>query len=181
MRVATVTIVLLLTLGGCRTAERPAPSEPTRGATPEPSAPPSPAVPSAAVKHTPEGLAAFVRHYVETVDRASKTGDVEALRQLSADGCDGCQIYISKFESLYAAGGEAERDWSVGALDVRFHHKDDAESFVTTNLRIGGGSIRPATGAPPTTYPDRRARVSFGARFEDGTWVITQFGAGEVS
>ncbi|WP_215817025.1 DUF6318 family protein [Pimelobacter sp. 30-1] len=112
--VALALVVLGAGVGGCN-ADPPDPG-PTRSesasadgtASGSPTAAPGPAVPvlpEAAREASEAGARAFVEYYWELVNYAQATGDVKALRQLSASTCDVCLAFVKEIRSLYSQGG----------------------------------------------------------------------------
>lgn len=79
----------------------------------------APTMPAAAKGTGPKAAKAFVRHYVDTVNYASATGNVAALRSLSANSCKSCDSVANRIASVYSAGGSIESaGWKVAALSA---------------------------------------------------------------
>lgn len=121
--VLTVGLVLSLGLAGCDNSDDepydsglPSEGEQTTPAstsspteespTPtEPSPPVPPSIPDAATKPGPEGARAFVAFYIDLLNYARHTGDVETLQKYSHPECGGCGDYIRFYRKWYARGG----------------------------------------------------------------------------
>lgn len=80
------------------------PESPTSAAT---QAPVEPELPQAATKATEDGARAFIGYYWELINYAQVTGDVKALKRVSASTCRGCNRVINGISNLYEAGGYA--------------------------------------------------------------------------
>jgi hypothetical protein len=107
MAAGAALIALLLTsaCGGDSSAS-PTPS-PSRSPSPTATSttPTPPALPAAAKKNTKAGAIAFVRHYVEVLNYAQESGDVEAIRELSSTACETCKSVAGVISDLYERGG----------------------------------------------------------------------------
>lgn len=74
---------------------------------PEP-APTEPALPGAAKEATERGARAFIAYYWDLINYAQVTGDVRALKRVSAPGCRGCAEGTVGIENVYSDGGHVE-------------------------------------------------------------------------
>lgn len=83
------------------TVERPSSSAP-------PERPTEPPLPDAATKATEDGARAFITYYWDLVNYAQLTGDVKALKAVSAPGCSGCQAGIEAIGDVFGQGGHTE-------------------------------------------------------------------------
>lgn len=108
-------------LSGCQANPEPPPID-TASSSPSPSPSPTDAAPTlpAEAQGTSEKAAkAFVRHYIDLVNFAMRTGDVHALSTLSDPGCTSCAEVIRNIEGLYADGGHLEGEgWEVRTTKV---------------------------------------------------------------
>jgi hypothetical protein len=92
----------------------PAPSTSATSASPTPTEPP-PTMPAQANGPFPEGAPAFAKYYVDVLNHAARTGEVERLRDLSASSCTGCANYADSFERNAAQGRYLKGDlWQMG-------------------------------------------------------------------
>lgn len=177
MRTTKTISTLLLTatvLAGC--ADDPAPREPGRSASPTPTSTASPPpMPEQATENSAEGAAAFLDHYLDVMNYASHTGDVDPLRDLSLDDCTGCQKYIDLYTDHYASGGSYEGgEWTVPQLAL--DHGPD-ETFLTSDVAISAGVTHYAD-APAAESPSETVRMTFAVRFESG-WRTSQLALGD--
>ncbi|WP_153303048.1 DUF6318 family protein [Aeromicrobium choanae] len=172
---------LALTMSACG-EEDPPPPEPTSAATtpanPDATLPPMPAE---VREFTPSGLSTFTRHYVAVMDYAAATGDVGELQRLSDPDCEGCAEYIKFFESIYGDGGFIRQEWSApSGSSVRFDRRSspDAQSFVSTAMKISPGEFKENATASPKRTSASNDTVTFGLRHDEG-WTVTQLWLGE--
>lgn len=107
-------LTALALLAGCSDdAPSPGDPSPTRTPTGTPATPTTeaaekptePALPEAATKATEDGARAFITYYWDLINYAQVTGDVKALKRVSAGGCAGCTAGYKSVRELYAAGG----------------------------------------------------------------------------
>ena len=115
--VGVVALLLAAVLAGCDDEDPPEPqgpiessSEPTSSATtppaePTPTDPVAPTLPTEAEPETNAGAKAFVSYYWEVVNYAQHTGDVDPLKSISEDNCEGCNGGISYITRVYRRGG----------------------------------------------------------------------------
>ncbi|PNL17393.1 DUF6318 family protein [Micrococcus sp. FDAARGOS_333] len=73
---------------------------------------PKPVMPEEMKEETPEGAKAAVQYWWDTVTYLQRTGDLEPLREVSADECDFCHDYALDVVDHYEDGG-----WHTG-VDV---------------------------------------------------------------
>lgn len=177
MRVATVTIVLLLTLGGCGTSERPAPSEPTSVTTTVPSKAPPP-IPAKAESFAPEGASAYLAYYVTLLNHAAATGETRPVAEASSPDCGGCSDYISFYGETHRRGGWLrDRMWRVLELDLDFDRRRGAESKAVATIEISAGLFKKDSTSPTRHLGNSKHLVTFGLRYDNG-WTLTQLVAG---
>ena len=136
MRTFALAIATLLLLGAC--TDDPEPIEPK----PSEPRPTSPSPPAQVERDTPEGAAAFVGHYVDLLNYAASTGEVDPLKALSSPGCDGCQRYIDLYSGIYAAGGNFKGgEWTASDFELEVR-KQSTDVFV--RIRAEKGRVRPS-------------------------------------
>lgn len=176
MRLVAALMCVVLLLAGC-TGE-PEPKVPDATPTPTVTATP-PEMPEIAREESSEGATAFLQHYVEVLNHAATTGDVEELKRLSSSDCSGCQKYIDAFVETYAAGGwMREGEWSFEEVHVR---SIGHEVFLTTEMAIASRLFQVDSDSPESRSEPSHDLLTFAlARTEDG-WEVTQFARGNLS
>lgn len=117
--IAALVLAAILALSAC-SDDDPDPGDPmstwTPSGTPEapsssatPSADPTePPLPDAAREATEAGARAFITYYWDLINYAQVTGDVKALRKVSAPQCTGCSAGIKGIRDVYGSGGHVE-------------------------------------------------------------------------
>jgi hypothetical protein len=157
LAVAAVITIIGTLASGCQSNPEPPPLQSASSSPPpSPTASASAAAPTlpAKAKGTSEAAAkAFVRHYIETVNYAMRTGETAYLSRLARPGCTTCNAIVARIDEVYDAGGRLEgRGWSV--LSLTFHPPGpQADVLVAVGVNI----------APQITYADKRASPSHSA------------------
>jgi len=133
-----------LLLGAC--TDDPAPKEPTGTASATASRPAPtatlPAMPDQAKEDTNSGAAAFVHYWVDVLNYAVATGDIDELSRISSPDCEGCQEYISAIREMYDRGGyHVGGEWSVENVEVA---TTPDSRLVTIDVRWGDSTFRTA-------------------------------------
>ncbi len=102
-------------------------------------------MPAQAGEDSPEGAAAFVKHYIELVNFAARTGDTSSMLSASAD-CNACTSFADAFAKPPVDGERfagtlwAPTDYMVSSnreglevqteMDVREGRKTQSHTFV---------------------------------------------------
>ena len=174
MRVRTIIAAAVfssaLALVGCSDPEPKEPNGPTKTATPTQVAP---TLPEAATKDSEEGAVAFVKHYIELLNYASDTGDVERLREASDPKCGGCNSYVELYESTYANGGYfKDSGWknSQQVTDVQ-----DGELLVFADIEAAGGTFKEDRDDDIHESRDEAYQLIFAPVLTNGRWILSRF------
>ena len=106
---------LLVVLAGCggdpKADPSPTPSETPVSTTPSP---PAPTMPAAAAENSKAGAIAFVRYYIELINHAQATGDVEPLAAAESPECRSCASARDVVTRIYTSNGHLEGgDWAA--------------------------------------------------------------------
>jgi hypothetical protein len=113
-------------------------------------------MPAAASENTKAGAIAFVRYYIELINHAQATGDVDALAAVESPDCRSCTSARDVVTKIYASDGHLEggkwsgrirsvaprpdlNAWTVFTV-VRFAPQLVVEGGQTTQLK-GGQSL----------------------------------------
>jgi hypothetical protein len=100
-------VALSFVVAGCggdpKVDPSPTPSSPV--ASPVSTTPAPPVMPAEAKTDTKAGAIAFVKYYIELINHAQATGDVEPLRPVEGSGCESCQKVRRSIAQIYASGG----------------------------------------------------------------------------
>ena len=120
VRVGVVAVAVVFAIAGCSGGDAPSSALPSGSAPPQSSSPPSnppstaattppptaPPLPDTATQDTPAGAQSFARYYIEVLDYASHTGDVQSLGRLG--DCGTCKAQADGIERFFKAGGHVE-------------------------------------------------------------------------
>ncbi|WP_211208762.1 DUF6318 family protein [Aeromicrobium marinum] len=163
----------LILIGGCG-GDDPVPREPEP--TPSSTATPPP-MPDQARENTVEGAAAFVTYYVDVLNYAAVTGDVDELEELTDPSCEGCARYVELFRNTYADGGAISGGaWSLGTITIR---DDGIETLASTDVQINEGQYTATSSSEPEATSRTSERLTFGAVLTDAGWSTTQLFLGD--
>ncbi|MGJ9423456.1 DUF6318 family protein [Aeromicrobium sp. CF3.5] len=136
MKIGGFFIAVALVLAGC--SSDPQPRDPTTSATPTSTATPPPMPPQAS-EDTPEGAAAFVTHWVDNLNFAARTGDVEGLTAVSSTNCGGCSSYADQLAADVDGGRPTEKFWTLKTVRVGTS-REPLTAEVTAAVLEGSGS-----------------------------------------
>jgi hypothetical protein len=116
MRRSIIGFALLLIVAGCGSDPKadPSPSPSSPVTSPVSTTPSPPVMPDAAKANTKAGAIAFVRHYIDLVNYAQATGDVNALEEVEDHGCKSCEHGQTYLSSIYEAKGHIDGgQWTI--------------------------------------------------------------------
>ena len=117
-RWAGAVLALAVVAGGCQSSAEPPPmtGTPTPSVSPSPT-PTAPTLPAEARGTSTASAKAFVRHWIDVLNYAMRTGDTTGLDSLSAADCESCLALIRNIEKPYAAGGYIKtRGWVLQSI-----------------------------------------------------------------
>jgi hypothetical protein len=113
-----------------------------------------------------------VQAWVDAQNLALSSGETDALRDLSAQGCNGCDNFPTAVEAVYDAGGSYQGGvWTLVNAHVQSVNENDAT--LTAAIRIGAGTTRPSAGADPVKYGEQNHLLKFELTQEGGSWLFS--------
>jgi hypothetical protein len=138
----------------------PSPSSSSVRDNSSPSASPTPpSMPAEANGNTGRAAKSFVRHYIETLNYATATGDTIPLAALDDGSCRSCSAVIGRVRNVYEAGGSIEsRGWIVKSLAVVGQPK---RPLVDAGLLLSPQRVTKKQGDRPVRYKGGRLPVTF--------------------
>ncbi|MGN6780031.1 MAG: DUF6318 family protein [Marmoricola sp.] len=149
----------------------PPPSPPTTAPTATPT-PTAPVMPDAARANTKAGAVAFVRHYVDLLDHAIKTGDVFGVRSLTARSCGSCMRVIRQIDRIYRNGGHSDGGtWTVVNVQSA-GHPARGSALVYAVIRFSPQTLYRTSSASPTHFPGGKQIFNFQLDYR-GSWRLT--------
>jgi hypothetical protein len=165
-----------LALGACQANPAPPPLVSTSTSpTPSPSpATAAPTLPAEAQGTSKAAAKAFVRHWIDVLNYAAKSGDTRTLCDLSDSRCIACAGAIDSIEEVYSAGGSmGGTGWSV--LELKYQPLQPRHAPVlAVGLNIAPQRVIPSPGAEPTRYKGGARTMSFFLERQQGAWVVVQ-------
>jgi hypothetical protein len=176
----TIGAMLVLALAGCggdSKADPSASSSPSAPVTsPASTTPTPPAMPAAAKADTKAGAIAFVRHYIDLINYAQATGDVEALAAVEDVGCKSCADGRHYLQSVYQGHGHI----AGGALSITTRDALKNASVhgwtIDGSLRYGPQTVVQPTMPTPTQHlKGGGVLVTVITSFAAGRWTVAEW------
>ena len=175
-------LALLLGFAGCGGGSGPVAPGSTRAPSPGVSTavdpPPDgvprvPALPKSAREASERGARAFLRYYWELVNYAQQTGDVSALKRVSAPRCTGCASGIAGVARLYRKGGHATGgDYAVSIKEIHRFTSDAFYGFEAL-VAVRNDEQRVVRGnGSATTYAPSTSTIAVAALWIDEGWRL---------
>jgi hypothetical protein len=131
-----------------------------------------------AAKGTSEASAkAFVRHYVELINYAMRTGRTKPLRPMRAAGCRTCTAIESRILAVYRNGGRLEgAGWSVLGLSI-VRGTPQAHTLVSAGISIAEQSLYESPSASPSHSTKSRGHLDFHLTSQGDEWIVSRLDA----
>lgn len=175
-KLTTTTAAMALALVGCsgETEVIEPPQHPSAGTSHASTAPPpAPTFSPQSRENSPEGAVAFTRGWVEALNHATGTGDVELLRSASSTNCGGCQAYIRRVSDVYSDGGRYYGGrWRISEVEVEFKKSRAFVYFIAT---WSGSKVRKSRESRAEDIRAGSDDLVLEARFNDGEWTAQSF------
>lgn len=147
----------------------------TNGTGTPPGAPPTgtPTRPATAEGLTLAAAETFVRYYVDLLNYASATGDIQPVLSASESGCRHCKDYTNYVKQVNAANGGLSGDYLERVKDV-------PDLFRGESGRLGGYALvtigvytsKDSPSAKPVTSKVRTYKREFTLSPQRGSWVM---------
>lgn len=180
-RVVLGALALSLVLAGCG-GDPEAPPDPTAttsGVSTTPSTPPTPsapALPEAAMANTKAGAIAFVRHYVDLINHAQRTGDVEVLAAVEAAGCESCASGRKYLRDVYGAGGHINGGELRVEIAGALRNRSIDGWTIDGRLEYGPQTvIRPTAPTPTEHLTGGGVPITVLLSLNAGTWTVAEW------
>jgi hypothetical protein len=184
---ATLLAGCLLVAAGCdgdadETAPTPETESPTTEDSTEPTTaagPVEPTLPPEAEGSSPQAAKAFVRYYVDILNYAFVTGDVQRLRFESSKDCAGCEEYAVFIRDMYEAGGFYDGEgWFID--QVRPTANLGTQVVFTVSGQILSARYKESKSDEVKYAEPESLLFSLGLREEGNSWKASSIVAGET-
>jgi hypothetical protein len=167
-RWALATLLAACLLGGCSEDD----PEPKVGSDPTPSesssmptVSPSPTVTPTVVVSPQDTVAAWIA----AENEALRTGSTQALQDLAARHCRGCDNFVEPIEKVYNAGGSyMGGDWTL--VNSHVESASSSATKLSAAVQIADGTTIPEAGADPVRYEAQNHLMTFELVQEGGAW-----------
>ncbi len=170
--VAAWLVALLLVVSGC--GGDPEEPRPSASPTPSPSAPVVPTLPPEAQHDGRAGAVAFVKHYIELLNYAQATGDVDGLREASSPRCRSCSTTTRRLAELYKGGGSLDGGELRFIDDLTSHNAAEETWLVTARVEYAPQVVHNIDGSTLNLEGGTRAH-DFVVRFQDSRWTVIRW------
>ena len=176
-RVAGCAVLLVLGgVAGCTSDAEPSPlPSPTSSPSPsQSSTAAAPSLPPEAEGTSPAAAKAFVRHWIDTLNYAGASGEVEHLRALSHNRCVSCTAVIEAISKVYSAGGHYEgAGWAVEAIKYQ-PLQPRLEPVLVVGVDIAPQTVLEREGRQPERFEGGNRSMTFRLARVGSQWVVKQ-------
>ncbi|GAA1594717.1 hypothetical protein GCM10009789_55960 [Kribbella sancticallisti] len=94
----------------------------------------------------------FIRHYIDLMNYAAKTGDTSALRDASDLGCVGCGKYFASVEKVNQQNGGLSGDYQEKVVEVvELTRAEQKRLAASTAVTVGNYVARQSPASAPVT------------------------------
>jgi hypothetical protein len=173
-----VVVAVLLMLTGCggdpKAVPSPSPSSPATS--PVSTTPSAPVMPEEAKADSKAGAIAFVKYYVELINHAQATGDVQALADVESEKCRSCISAQKTLQEIYGVGGHIEGGALVGEVQSAARRPDLGGFTVFVAVRFGPQKVVRPDGT--TSLDGGRTIMTLVVRHNVDGWRVLQWSRG---
>lgn len=135
-------------------------------------------MPEAAKAETKAGAMAFVRHYVELVNHAQATGDIDELQSAEQAGCRSCRAAREGVRKHYQSGGSINGgDWHIDSASA-IRNAAIAGWVVDLNVTFGRQTISFGSSQPDKVNEPGRMILSIQVHRSDDAWKVLEWTRG---
>jgi hypothetical protein len=131
----------------------------------------------AEAKGTSEAAAkAFVRHYVELINHATSTGELEPLIAASDPQCRSCDAVVERVEGVYQNGGSIKSGgWRVLSLQLVPKQPPKRPTF-DVGLAMSPQRVVAKASGEPQTFKGGRLPATFTLLRSGDSWLVLSWG-----
>jgi hypothetical protein len=134
-------------------------------------------MPDAAKANTKAGAVAFVKYYIELINHAQATGDLDDLAALEGQRCESCRQVRDYLEGIYSSGGSVSGgEWRVQRAEAR-PGTDPGTWVIDVIGTFAPSTVMPSPGASPRAATGGPAPSTFFVQRSAG-WVVTKWTRG---
>ena len=171
--VAAGLVIAMTALAGCTNDPEPRFEEPAESPSASESTSSAAAEPEPWEEKSKTGAVAFARRWVDALNEAQVSGDVERLRASSTPRCVTCRDLTAQLEALYKAGGRMEtRGWRVLLVGPP---AGVVSRSAKVTLRVERAPQRVFEGnGPPQRFEGDRSTFSAGLIWHDDQWLMDE-------
>jgi hypothetical protein len=115
----------------------------------------------------------FIRHYIDLMNYAAKTGDTALLRDISNPGCAGCAKYFGSVEKVNEQNGGLTGDYSERVVEVTELTKTrEGRVAASTDVTVGGYTARQSPSATPVVVKAATYTEAMVLSASNGNWQM---------
>ncbi|WP_420819123.1 DUF6318 family protein [Nocardioides iriomotensis] len=133
-----------------------------------------PSLPADAGGSSTRAAKAFARHFVDLVNYASATGDVEAINAVASDSCRVCRGMADGIQDVYSKGGHLEGDgWRVLGTKVLSGGREN-ERAISLTLLVSSQRRYEKPNSEPIVSDEIRGILDIYMRSTENSWTISR-------
>lgn len=120
------------------------------------------------------GAVAFAKHWIDVLNDAMSTSEVEDMRDVSARSCATCLDFADRLELIESKGGSfSSEGWRVlGTAQPQFLGE---RAVVALRLREGAEVVKEAADSRPVRNPPAKATWAVEMAWQGSRWTVSDF------
>lgn len=163
---------------GCTSSDDPPEPAPLPTESPGPSGSElesAPTPPPEAKEKSRKGAKTFIRAYIETVNYATRSGDVAPLRAMATSECQSCTDVADRIESVYDAGGSIEsKGWRISSI-APVPGQPSLRPVIDIGLLLSPQVVVASAVAEPERFDGGRLPATFHMQWSAGEWKVARW------
>jgi Family of unknown function (DUF6318) len=133
---------------------------------------PAPSIPAYATGADLHGQEGFARFWVDTVNKATDTGNTTAMKSLATRSCTTCAGFAHTLDKIYGAGGQVvSKGWKIQSL-VPIANQPASQPGLELGIQLSPQTVTRRKGAKPKAYTGGVQNFRFFMIREGSYWLV---------